>query len=275
MSVESCQEHTIKDGYIVGLTLKPELEMIWKLHRDAGKLWGEKGTRDDWRNVTRHCIKELAAVTVMAEWLCLPPKVTLDLQMAAAAHDFSKKIERTVSSAQKAGGQTWDEYQRDVIDMGAQIMRDAGIPEEVILLSDCVAHTDFDRMNEILAKSYDDISNEEIAMLVMHWVDDVTVNDEVSGPARMEEGELKNSLDDRTLKNRNNEKIRNINEEGLRRYGMLTPDYQRILGHRIEERLTHLINRRKNGVLQIANPLDLAYTVDLEIGYRVVETSQE
>ncbi len=84
--------------------------------------------------------------------------------------------------------------------MGAQIMRAAGFSQRVIEISDSVAHADFGEMERILEKANSEITDEEKAKLVMHYVDDVTINADWAQPAREVDGEMRNALMIRLLK---------------------------------------------------------------------------
>src|SRR6266702_2742087 len=97
MSKESFRELSIeqqqKRVYFAYLSL--EAFNAFKMHKAIG-LWEKKdGVVEQvcWRNVSEHCLVEMARVKVLANALSLPKVIQKDLLDTAALHDFHKEQE--------------------------------------------------------------------------------------------------------------------------------------------------------------------------------------
>ena len=249
-----------KTKYFSQLAIKVK-EML-KFHKVAG-LWERKGEKRDWGNVSEHCLVEVARADVFAEKLKLTDAVERDLVLAAALHDFFKKAEKEMAVAGKLN---WELYERSG-QAQTQSLVDAGVKPEIIKLVNSVAHSALADMEKLLRK--DQLNDEEIAALIMHYIDDYTVNAEW---AELADQTGKNDLDRRLDKAESNPRYEQINKDGIGRFRENETAYQaqRRIGHDVEARLAELIIEKSG---EIINPRDLPTVIDQEIKNKIESMS--
>lgn len=233
----------------LGLRVRPAL-LLHRIYR----LWGQKGTRDDWRNVTTHCLVEAARAKIFADLLGFSKEVSTNLITAAALHDYNKRSEVEVGKG--VTEITWESTEETSVQGDIQ-MRECGIPDDIIVLVNAVAHTSFQKTAELLEKGM--LSEEEVAYLVMHYIDDYTIESTWAEDSEIVNGKLINALDKRIAKNKENAKYRKINEKGFELFGVSTYDYQLTLGKKVEAVLAGLIRAE---TLQPIVPQNLPCFID-------------
>lgn len=236
--------------------IKTDVAPALQMHQRA-KLWD---ANDDWSNVTRHCLLETARVSILAELLGLSPAITQDLQLAAAAHDFFKRGEKKIAIARGLNGENYGLAGRG----STRALQHAGFPERVVRLSNAVGHTTIAETKVFLQKPT--LADDDIAHLVMHYVDDYTVDDKPVTPAAEELGRVINDLDRRMDKNNANPRYQKMNEEGFREFGELSYEAQRETGHAVERRLAALLQERAEIVI---DPLTLPEFIDGELQKKI------
>ncbi len=243
----------------------------YRLH-EAALLWMPDATGDSWRNVSRHCLVEQGRVAMFAQRLHFSEDLTQDLLHAAAAHDFFKRIEQDIA---KEGGYTWESYEK-ASRTATDLMRLAGktlpaINERVIRLANAVGHGSLREIESILEKP--SLSEDDVAFLVMHYVDDYTRGDQWIKPAEVDlsidpSGMPMNELDRRIAKNLKNaepgKQYERLNVDGIGKFTDKTEttfQAQRRIGHRVEETLIRVLADRGYHVA----PLDLPEFIDNDI----------
>ncbi len=243
----------------LGFTTRPALRM----HQERG-LWIRANDRRDWGNVTQHCLAEVARATVLGRLLNLPADIVNDLQMAAAMHDFGKKDEKII--AQTADSQ-WNGFEQ-AANFTKQLMIDSKVTPEIIKLVESVGHLSLPEAQEILNRQT--ISDRDIAFLLMHYIDDYTVNSEWSLPAKVtSQGQCVNSLDDRIDKNESTFRYSILNEEGRKHFnGETTFHAQRRIGNMVEQTISDLL-RLRSGVN--VEPKDIPIFVDNIIKNQIMD----
>jgi nuclear transport factor 2 (NTF2) superfamily protein len=232
-----------------------------KLHKDAG-LWERKDGERDWGNVSEHCLVEAARVEVLADKFGLPEDVKRDLILAAAAHDFFKKGEKEIVSADEL---SWNSFEK-ASEESSRKLREAGFNERIVRLVNSVGHASLPETASILEKAT--LSEDDLAYLVQHYVDDYTVNSEWSKPVESTAGgESINDLDRRVDKNEANERYARMNEEGKTRFsGETSFQAQRRIGHLVEEKLASLLEEKTG---QKVDAKELPEVVDMEIRSKI------
>lgn len=233
-----------------------------KFHKAAG-LWQRKEGKRDWGNVSEHCLVEVARVKVFAEKLQLAEEIKRDLILAAAMHDFFKKAEKEMAVGGKLD---WELYERSG-EAQTDYLVEAKVKPEIISLVNSVAHSSLVDMERLLEK--DKLTEEETARLVMHYVDDYTINDEWAKPIeKNESGRELNDLDRRLDKAEQNPRYDQINKDGIGRFreGETAYQAQRRIGHDVEERLARLIEEKTGETI---NSKDLPVMVDQEIKRKI------
>lgn len=248
-----------KTAYFSGLALQ-EKEAL-RLHRSEG-LWQrtEDGDRD-WGNVTEHCLVEAARVQIFAQILGFDESLTSDLMTAAALHDYFKKGEKEVLEQK---GLSWDAYS-EAQEIAKTKLAEAGFNERIINLVGSVGHETSPEAEAIA--SQDSFSENNLAYLVMHYVDDYTINSDWVNSARGVGSQRENDLDARMDKNEANPRYARFNEEGREHFdGETAYSVQRRVGHLVEDRLADIISRKTGRSI---NPLDLPEFIDNVLKQRI------
>lgn len=253
-SIDKKRQYFIK----IGLQMREAL----KLHKKAG-LWERRNGERDWGNVSEHCLVEVARVDVLADKLKLPDDIREDLKTAAALHDFFKKGEKEIITS---GGISWDSFEKASEESMRQ-MQEAGFNERTVRLANSVGHGSLVETQSILSK--ESLSPEEVAYLILHYVDDYTIGSEWVSPAEDVEDKSINDLDRRVDKNEANERYAILNEEGRARLaGETVFEAQRRIGHLVEERLASLIAETTG---QAVPAKELPQFIDEEIRSRIAD----
>jgi len=234
------------------------------VHQEQGLL-DKTDSKREWGNVTEHCLVEIARVQEFADLLKLPPDIKDDLTMAAAAHDALKKKDLRLIRERVSPWQGMVEADH----MTEQALRQAGFSERVIRLVDSIALEPLPKIETMLDKK--ELSDEEIASLVQHYVDDYTINNEWARPKTIVEGQpAQNDFDRRMDKNEANPNYQALNQEGREHFkGETAYEAQRRVGHLVENFLTRLINERQGLTLE---PSDLPEHVDAIIKKKIEGT---
>ncbi|OGG50020.1 hypothetical protein A2763_03690 [Candidatus Kaiserbacteria bacterium RIFCSPHIGHO2_01_FULL_54_36] len=241
--------------------LAVEIREALKLHKKAG-LWERKDGKRDWGNVSEHCLVEVARTDVFADMLNLPDDLKEDLRVAAALHDFFKKGEKEIVTKK---GLSWDAFEAASEESTRQ-MREEGFSERIVHLANSSGHTSFLETEDILRK--ESLSQEDVAYLVQHYVDDYTLGSGWTAPAEITaDGRHINDLDRRIDATEPNPRYAQLNEEGRAKFGGETVfEAQRRIGNAVEARLARLTNENSG---QSIHPKDLPQLIDKEIRKRI------
>ena len=236
------------------------------LHKDQG-LWERVDGKRDWGNVSEHCLVEAARVEVFADLLELPADLKKDLTKAAAVHDFYKKAE---VAKLRANGTSWEAYADAQVEAKA-IMDASPLNERTIYLATAVGHETLGEAETLLAKPTLDPT--ETAWLVMHYVDDYTIDAKPAAPAVNEGGMIKNDLRRRMDRNREQAqpgaKYHNIHLSGVEHLGELTFDAQERIGLLVEARIAQLISEATG---QEIAPTSLPEYIDHELADKIAQS---
>ncbi|MDO8513852.1 MAG: hypothetical protein Q7S37_05100 [bacterium] len=234
-----------------------------RLHKKEG-LWdrNEKNQRD-WGNVSEHCLVEVARTKILSRDLGLSEDETKKLTIAAGLHDFFKKGEKSFMGQ---SGLTWESTELSE-EESRRIMRENGFSEEIIELAHSVGHGSLSKVEEILNRQ--DLTEHEIAFLIMHYVDDYTIDSEWCKPAYDE----KNDLDRRIEKNETNPRYQVLNQDGVGRFmeNETTFQAQHRIGKLVESRIAQLIADRLHEEIR---PTALPTRIDEEIKKEIDKTEQ-
>lgn len=249
-----------KRQYFVGLGLR--MREALRLHKKAG-LWERKDGNRDWGSVSEHCLVEVARVDILADKLNLPEDIRKNLNTAAALHDFFKKGEKEIVTSE---GLSWDSFEKASEESTRQ-MREAGFNERIIRLANSIGHGSLVETESILNK--ESLSSEDVAYLVLHYVDDYTIGSDWANPIENIDDKQINDLDRRVDKNKANQRYARLNEEGRTKLsGETAFEAQRRIGHLVEEKLATLIAVAEN-TDQIIDPKELPQFIDREIQSKI------
>lgn len=240
------------------------------LHREQG-LWqrviNEDGERvRDWGNVTEHCLVEAARVAVLADLVELPDDVKKDLLLAAGVHDFYKKAEITLL---RENNTSWDAYAK-AQEEARQILEASELPDRVIYLATAVGHETVPYALDLVAKPM--LTADETAWLLMHYVDDYTIDSEWVVPATDDTGGILNDLDRRMNLVKVNAlpggKYHGINRAGFEHFGEPTYDAQHRAGNQVQQRISELVSDHTGNTIE---PKLLPETVDTIIAHKITD----
>lgn len=210
-----------KTHYFSKLALR--LKWAIKLHREL--LWG--GNRIlpnweniqvrfewDWSNVTQHCLVVAARTEELSEKLWLSDSITESLMQASIFHDVGKKIEKEIVTEKWLD---WNAF--DIAwEKQTEILKEKGYNEDVIYLSWSAGHAALEEVRRILWK-WENISQREKAFLILHYIDNYTVWD-----TEFEDGT--NPLKKRIQNNKNNDRYKVLDNDGIDRFDQTTFDEQ-------------------------------------------------
>ncbi len=237
-----------------------------RLHKEFGLLRrGASGERE-WGNVAEHCLVETARARVFAELLGLNEELSRDVSTGAALHDFFKKQEVAVMGESGPSWYAYDFAQQ----LGTDELRKADISPRATKLAGAAGHSAVPKTEAILAKP--DLEDEDIAHLVIHFIDDYTVGSEWVQPAEINDGKKINDLDRRMDRNEANPRYRSLNQEGKQHFdGATTFEAMRRAGHAAGVKLAELIAER-NG-LEPLDSLDLPVYIDDILRQKIIAAS--
>lgn len=248
-----------------------------ELHKGPGDLWEKTAEKKrDWGNVSEHCLVETARVEVLAELLKLPAELKRELETAAVLHDYNKKHEIKKTRAATASGNKVLETIEPTRQQGRARLTEENFSQNVVDISESAGgYPDtLVQIHEILQK--EKMTNKDIAMLIMNYVDAYTRNaDWVTASATNETGPI-NDIDRRTnliLSNPSYVKTEEEAREMLKKF----PSFQNKYGaevwadlcHETEKRMTSLIAERSGTTIE---PLRLPEHVDEMIKEKILHS---
>jgi len=143
-----------------------------KMHQITGQL--EKGP-DSWKNVTEHCLVQVARSEVLGRLLGLPEDLVGDMRIGAMLHDFDKKQEINVTrEANRRGDSPLLSVSAEHI--RAQVLLERhGFSERVIRLANA-SGVDVSQLVEAQRiLDQESLSDEDLARLLGHYVDDCSI----------------------------------------------------------------------------------------------------
>lgn len=228
----------------------------------AEDLWvrNENGERD-WGNVSEHCLVEIARVSVLSEMIGLPGPVKKDLEVAAGLHDVHKKQQKAIVTKHGLSYESFDL----AAEMSQEELIKAGFNISVVDIAGAVGSESLHEVEILLEKS--ELTDLEKAQLIMHYVDDYTINADWATPTETSGGRKINALDKRMDANEANERYKLLNEEGRTHFnGETTYEAQRRVGHIVENRLAQFIQKSSG---RTVDPLDLPTLVDADIKTKI------
>ena len=251
----------------VALALEHEKEL--SLHETPGRLWEKDEQGKDWSHVTEHCLMEALRVDMFARLLGLPEIIRGELVSAAILHDFYKKEDILRTKEDIAAGGSGRNGALAAEEEDKKILRSEGFSENVISLVGIVAGDPQNvfRLKDILDSI--DISSQDIAHFVMHYVDNYTRGSSWAEAAEHNKRGDFNDVDRRNEMNESNPAYRKMNREGLElneRHpffrGMTRFEAAAAVNHLIEQKLADIM--RMHGA-NISDPLDMPELVDARI----------
>lgn len=233
------------------------------LHRLSGQL--ERGP-DSWRNVTEHCLAEVARAEVLGRWIGLPQDVIRDVKMGSFLHDFDKRQEIIATKQANRGAGSTLRAVRTEQQKGDAILADDGFSDRVIRLASSPGGDapQLIAVQNILNQTH--LSDGDWAYLLVHYIDDCSVASDWVRP--MDEVRRINIIDYRAEENKAKKTYEKISEEigedlkGTPFEGMNNHDAMSLVSHQIERRLAQRIQERTG---EVVDPLEIPELIDQKI----------
>lgn len=240
-----------------------------KMHQATDQL--EKGP-DSWRNVTEHCLVQVARSETLGRLIGLPEELVEDIRMGAILHDFDKKREITVTREANRRGDSPLSAVRSEHQRAEELLKTAGFSSEVRRLASAsgVDAPQLIEAQSILGKK--NLSDEDLAWLVLHYVDDCSIGSDWI--QRGQDG--KNIIDYRMGQNKIKTDYIKISQEisqelvGHPKLGnMNLYDAGAFVSHQIEQRFAERI-KEKTG--EVVDPLTIPELIDQKIREDITRT---
>lgn len=259
--------------YFLAIAKKHEREL--QLHEVDGKLWEKDASGKDWSNVTEHCLIEAARADIFSELLCFSNEVRGDLASAALLHDFNKKHEIELTREDIAIGGDGLAGVRRAEEDAKKTLREKGFSEKIILLLTNITGDREDLLQMMRILNLKSATEEDIARLVLHYIDNYTRGSSWVEPAVLDVslGKRINDLDRRSERNAENPTYEKMNAEGIRLNsgdsvldGMTRFESSAFVNHLIEKKLADLIN---GCGVNIEDPLNIPEIVDERIKNKI------
>jgi len=246
----------------LGIKLKEAL----KLHKEFGLLKQNPAGKKEWGNVSEHCLAVAARTRALAKLIGLSESTTDDVVLAAGAHDFYKKSQ--IEKTPKGVALSMQDYLDSEKEAGVELAK-AGFSQKIIDYSGSIGSGSVPKIQNIL-NAQEGQSEQAIASLIIHYVDDYTIDTEWVKPAEVNpQGEKINDLNRRITKARNNPKYKSIDEEGRAYFnGKTSLEAQEETGQEVEKFLAARL-AKLTGIK--VGPKDLPAIIDQEIKKEVGE----
>ena len=246
-----------KRKYFSSLALK--LKSALELHKSYDLLARNESGEREWGNVSEHCLVVAARTEALSKFIGLSKKTEDDLVLAAGMHDFYKKnqIQKTPSGIPLSMQDYMDSEQE-----AAEALARAHVPQNIIDYTG--SFPDAIRTVQTILTKGEHVSEEEIAALVFHYVDDYTQGSAWTKPAEINsQGRKVNDLNRRIEKAFSNPKYTSINEEDKKYFdGKTSHEVQETVGESVEQFLAKRVTETKG--IQIDSK-DLPTIIDEEI----------
>ena len=196
--------------------------------------FGEKGSTDDWRNVIRHSVVEVARVSELGKLINLNNKIIEEMKIATSLHDIGKKHEVNFL---KTNGSNYESFIRTE-GYVEELLVSNGVPNNIIDLLKSIGVTSFIKLDVLLKKG--EWSDMDYAGAIIHYVDDYTVDDLWVMDTETLKGE--NALDKRSLRQASKQFSTFLDKDAVKKNifcGETLHEAQRRIGHAIEKRIAN------------------------------------
>lgn len=234
----------------------------YKMHRVTGQL--DRGP-NNWRNVTEHCLVQVARSETLSRWIGLPEDMILNIRMGAILHDFDKKQEITVTLQANRTGMSPLAAVRAEEKKAEILLTTAGFNDRVRRLTSASGGDAPVLFEAQRILDQDTLSDDDLAFLIVHYVDDCSIGTDWVLPTQ----ESRNIIDYRMQQNKAKIDYNIIGQEiacALSPHpklgGMHNLDAASFVSHQIEQRLAQRI-RETTG--EEIDPLTIPETVDQKI----------
>jgi hypothetical protein len=238
------------------------------MHKAFDLLSKNSEGKKDWRNASEHQLVVAARTMALSRLLGLGEKTSDDLFLAAGVHDFYKRktVEKTPKGTSMSMAQQIEAEQEST-----QELAKAGFPGKIIAYTDSIGSSpDSIRLMEAILKKGEVMSEQELAALIIHYVDDFTRGSAWAEPAKNDSrGKKINDLNRRIADARKNTKYKGVDEEGRKYFdGKSALDAQEAAGEEVERFLANRLSEVRGRKI---DPKDLPELIDGEIKKKIEE----
>lgn len=237
-----------------------------KMHQATGQL--KKGP-DSWRNVTEHCLVQVARSEALGRLIGLPEDLISDIRTGALLHDFHKKQEITATRQANESGTSPLAAVKLEQEKSENMLRAVGFSGRVIRLASSAGGYAPQLIETKRILDQEDLSDEDLAYLVCHYVDDCSVGSDWVKPIfQGPDVRRLNIIDYRAEENKSKPTYEKISEEigeelkGTVFEDMNNHDVMAEVSHQIEQRFASLIRNSRG---EIVDPLKIPELVDQKI----------
>lgn len=252
-----------------------QLKDAFKIHK-MNRLWqrNQQGMKD-WRNVSEHCLVEVARVQALADMIGLPSHIVDMLRLSAALHDANKRLEiDAIREAEIKGIPILPA----IVAVGAgkvKQLHQAGFSDEVAHIAEVAGASPNELLTaQAILEKKDDLTDVDVAMLIMQYVDGYTRGSTWVELAGIDaKGNAVNDVDRRLEQNRSNPAYKKIQVEqtaGLAGHpsfqGKNVNEVAVQVWHEIERRLCELIRVHTGNAI---DPIALPEIVDQKIKHTI------
>lgn len=250
----------------VGFSVKEGI----RIHQASGHLTKHsESLKRAWGNVTEHCLVEVNRAEVLGRWVGLPDDLISDIKIAAVLHDFYKKQEITATRQANENRTSPLAAVRSEQKEAEKMLRTAGFSSRVIRLASSPGEDASQLIETKRILNQENLSDEDLAYLVCHYVDDCSVGSDWVRPSYTDgDGHRVNIIDYRAEENKSKPTYGKISEEireelkGSPFEGMNNHDVMALVSHQIEQRL---VQRIKDRTGEVVDPLAIPELVDQKI----------
>lgn len=201
------------------------------LHKEAGQVsrsedFGvdEYGKEKRWGDPTQHCLVEAAGSEILGDLIGLSEQDKATFAKAAILHDYRKKGE-----IEEGRGVTDPEVIEQIYAKTKNGLRAHGIDDEIVDLTEAVAHTSLPEFAELDADNNIVLKEVSPLRMAMHYIDDVTLGTNIVNFDERIDGLLAR------------QHLYPYNEEGRAVWGGRTFfEAQREVGHLVQDKLAGL-----------------------------------
>lgn len=238
----------IKTGYWarMALSVREAIDM----HYISGQMTKDPQTKErPWGNVTEHCLVETARVETLGGWIGLPEDSIKDMKIGAFLHDYSKRQEIIATKEANKSGTSPLAAVKVEQQKSEELLIEHGYGNRVRRLASSAGGYAPQLIEAQRILDQPDISDEDWAYLIVHYVDDCSIGTDWVRPSQVNTtGNRVNIIDYRAEGNKAKTGYNRISEEISAELadhpvlgGMNSHDSMSIVSHGIERRLAQRI----------------------------------
>lgn len=251
-----------------------------RMHQVTGQMTKDPEThKRPWGNISQHCLVQVARVETLGRWIGLSDSLISEMKMGAALHDFHKKHDITATRQAIQDGGSPLAAVRAEQEKGEDLLRDAGFTSRVRRLASSAGGDSPQLIEAQRILDLGNLSDEDLAYLVVHYVDDCSIGADWVLPSQVGPNEERiNIIDFRAAGNKAKPEYAIISQQitaelsGHPVFGSMSSyDAWSLVFHQIEQRLVQRIIAR---IGEDIDPTTIPELVDQKIREAIEKYSQ-